>query len=299
MAPKTFASTRLTMIDVAGGKIAHRQVGTGPDLVLIHGWPLHSATWRHLVPLLAPHATLHFFDVPGAGESTWTNGAPTLRSSVPALAEALRATGLRSYVLMGHDSGGALARRLAADNPKARGLVLVDTEIPRHHSPLLLGLIAACNLPLATVLFPRALQRRAFRRSIFGFGSSFTDPRHVDGDFADLFLTPLADPHVAKNQMQIGQSFDLAFIDELDQIHPKIRAKTLCIWGENDPYFPVDAARAMVPSLPPGTLFETIPGARLMPHEDHPNEVAALVRSFLERLARDEEPTAVVHAAMA
>ena len=47
------------------------------------------------------------------------------------------------------------------------------------------------------------------------------------------------------------------------------------------------------------TEIETIPGARLMPHEDHPNEVAALVRSFLERLARDEEPTAVVHAAMA
>ena len=279
-----FRDAKHSMIPVRGGEVAHYRVGKGPPLVLVHGWPLHAATWRNLVPVLAPHATLHMFDMPGTGRSTW-DGAPSFRANAVALGEAIRSLDLGEYVLMGHDSGGALARRVAADDANVRGLVLMDTEIPNHRSPLLVALLAMCRMPFATQVFPWALQRRAFRRSIFGFGSCFTDPAHVDSDFAEHFVVPMRDPVVARNQMTLGLSFDFPYIDELAAIHPRIRAKTLCIWGERDPYFPADAARKMVETLPPGTAFATIPDARLFPHEDHPEEVAALVRPFLAEVS--------------
>jgi pimeloyl-ACP methyl ester carboxylesterase len=284
MQSASFLAAHRTMVKVPGGELAHYQVGTGPALVLVHGWPLHSATWRHLVPRLASHATLHMFDMPGAGQSTWANGSPTFRANAVALGQAIKAVGLSSYVLMGHDSGGALARRVAVEDPEVRGLVLMDTEIPHDRSPLLVALLTACKLPFARVAFPWALQRRAFRRSLLGFGSCFTDPAYVDSDFAEHFVAPLRDRRVADAQMKLGLSFDFAYIDELEEVHARITAKTLCIWGERDPYFPVDAARAMVASLPKGTTFATIPDARLFPHEDHPDQVAALVRSFLTEL---------------
>ena len=276
-----FADAAVTMVPVPGGEIAYYRIGQGPDLVLVHGWPLHAATWRNLVPLLAPHATLHMFDLPGTGKSTW-EGAPSFRANAVALGQAIRALAIDDYVLMGHDSGGALARRVAADNENVKGLVLMDTEIPKHRSPLLVALLAACRLPGATRIFPWALQRRAFRRSVLGFGACFTDPAYVDSDFAQHFVEPLRDPRVARSQMTLGLSFDFADIDELESVHRRIAARTLCIWGERDPYFPVEAARAMTATLPAGTAFATIANARLFPHEDHPEEVAALVRSFVE-----------------
>ena len=140
-----------------------------------------------------------------------------------------------------------------------------------------------CRLPGAMRLFPWALQKGAFRRSIFGFGSCFTDPAYIDSDFAELFVKPLAEPEVGRAQMELGKSFELAFVDELADVHRRLTMRTLCIWGERDPFFPVKAARAMANDLPNETTFVTIPEARLLPHEDHPAEVAAAIRSFMAR----------------
>lgn len=279
-AMQTWEDVTKGTIDVREGKLAYYRVGSGPDLVLVHGWPLHAATFRHLVPLLAGSFTLHMVDLPGTGHSTWT-GPLSLRRSADALAQALRTLDLPSYTLFGHDSGGAMARRVAADDPRVRALILEDTEIPHDKTALLVALIATCKLPLADRLFPWALQKGAFRRSILGFGSCFADPAYVDSDFAELFVKPLAEPSVARAQMELGKSFDFAFVDELEEVHHRLTMRTLCIWGERDPFFPVKAARAMADELPNETTFVTIPDARLLPHEDHPAQVADAIRAFL------------------
>jgi len=269
-------------IDVRGGRLAYYRTGRGPHLVLVHGWPLHAATFRHVVPLLADRYTLHMFDLPGTGRTQWS-GPLSFGASAEALAEALYAIDLDAYAIFGHDSGGAIARRIAASDARVRGLILEDTEIPHHRTPLLLALVALFRAPFAARVFPWALQRGAFRRSIFGFGSCFADPSYVDGDFADLFVRPLARPEISAPQMALGRSFDLAFVDALADVHRAITVPTVCIWGERDPYFRVDAARAMTRELPRGTRLVTIPRARLLPHEDHPRDVADAIRAFMER----------------
>lgn len=277
---QTWKDVTRSTIDVRNGKLAYYRVGSGPDLVCVHGWPLHAATFRHLVPRLASVCTLHMVDLPGTGSSPW-NGPVSLRASAATLAEALRTLDLPSYTLFGHDSGGAMARRVAAEDPRVRGLILEDTEIPFAKTALLVALITACRMPLIERLFPWALQQRSFRRSVFGFGSCFTDPAYVDTDFSDLFVTPLARASVARPQMELGKSFDLAFVDELADVHKRLTMPTLCIWGERDPFFPVEAARVMAKELPGPATFVTIPGARLLPHEDHPDEVGEAIRAFM------------------
>lgn len=277
---QTWKDATRSTLTLREGSLAYYRVGSGPDLVLVHGWPLHAATFRHLVPLLAGSFTLHMVDLPGTGRSTW-NGPLTLRKSAEVLGEALLRLDLPSYTLFGHDSGGAMARRVAADDPRVRALILEDTEIPHDRNPLLVALITMCAVPGANRLFPWALQKRSFRRSMFGFGSCFADPAYIDSDFGELFVKPLAEAAVARSQMELGKSFDLAFVDELDAVHRRLTMRTLCIWGERDPFFPVKAARAMAKALPGETTFVEIPGARLLPHEDHPAQVADAIRGFL------------------
>lgn len=49
-------------------------VGHGPDLVLLHGWSMHSGVWHPLIEGLAKRFTLHLVDLPGHGYSEWQQG---------------------------------------------------------------------------------------------------------------------------------------------------------------------------------------------------------------------------------
>jgi pimeloyl-ACP methyl ester carboxylesterase len=273
------------MLDLPGGRLAYYRFGEGPDVFAIHGWPLHAATFRGMLPRLAGSFSVHLVDLPGAGHTRW--GSPGgMRANLAALREAIEHLGLRRYALVAHDSGGMFARSLAASDPRVAALVLMGTEIPGHHPWQLAAYVAAARLPRAHRLLGAAMQVGAVRRSALGLGGCFRDPAYADGEFAERFLRPLADPAVMLGQMGLLRDFDPAAVDGLAAVHARIRAPTLCVWGERDPFFPVAKARAMLPQFAGGATLEVIPGARLFVHEDHADVVAALAAPFLERTLR-------------
>ncbi len=53
--------------------LAVNVTGSGPNLVLLHGWGMHSAIWSGLIPLLSNRFTLHLVDLPGHGDSEFEN----------------------------------------------------------------------------------------------------------------------------------------------------------------------------------------------------------------------------------
>ena len=57
------------MIDVGAGQVAVRSVGSGPDVLFVHGWPVTGATYRTLLPYLAPHVRCHVVDLVGTVHS--------------------------------------------------------------------------------------------------------------------------------------------------------------------------------------------------------------------------------------
>jgi pimeloyl-ACP methyl ester carboxylesterase len=81
------------------------EAGAGDPIVLVHGWPQHWWAWRHVVPLLAPHARLVMPDLRGFG---WSSAPPdgyekqTMADDVLALLDALALERVR---LIGHDWG--------------------------------------------------------------------------------------------------------------------------------------------------------------------------------------------------
>ncbi len=103
---------------VAGGCHWHVQVLRGapgpPVLWLRHGTAAASHSWRALMDLLAPHATLVVPDLPGHGFS-----GPLPQASLPAMARALaalaNALALPPSLVLGHSAGAALAARAVLD----------------------------------------------------------------------------------------------------------------------------------------------------------------------------------------
>ena len=274
------------MIDVGHSRLAHWKIGSGPDLVFVHGWPIHSATFREIAPRLAQHFTCHLIDLPGAGRTEWTDGTPvSLLHNARTLRIAIEQLGLARYGLIAHDSGGVIARLVAAKHAdRVVGLVLEGTEIPDHH-PWLVGLyLKLQRIPGWRSVMRLMLGSRILRHSAIGFGSVFSDKSLIDGDFYDYFIAPLIDSErAAEGQSLLANDFDWSVIDDLREVHAEISAPVQLIWGPDDPFFPAKKARAMAEQFAGGAEFHELSTGRLFAHEELPHEFTHLAEPFLQR----------------
>lgn len=78
--------------------------GTGPDVVLIHGWGMNRAIWGEVMPILERHLTLHCVDLPGHGRSS-LQGRFTIENIVDAIADSVPS----EAVWLGWSLGGLCA----------------------------------------------------------------------------------------------------------------------------------------------------------------------------------------------
>ena len=99
--------------------------GSGPALVLLHGWGLHGGIWQTLLPQLEKHYTVHNVDLPGFGRSPIHNGDYDFDYLVDSVAMILP----EKCFLLGWSMGGMVATALAAQFPqKIEKLITVATN---------------------------------------------------------------------------------------------------------------------------------------------------------------------------
>jgi pimeloyl-[acyl-carrier protein] methyl ester esterase len=97
-------------------------LGSGPDIVLLHGWCLHGGIWEDVAAALAVHNRVTYIDLPGHGRSA----ALPLADELSAVAEQLAAAAPASAIWIGWSLGGLIALQLALTAPTlVRGLVVV------------------------------------------------------------------------------------------------------------------------------------------------------------------------------
>ena len=118
-------------LDVGAGAAAYRCVGTGPDVLFVHGWPVSSATFRKLLPHLVEHVTCHLIDFPSAGSSRFDADTPmSIEQHIATVRRVVDLLELDTLAVVGHDSGGMIARHAMVGDPRLRALGLINTEVP-------------------------------------------------------------------------------------------------------------------------------------------------------------------------
>jgi len=237
------------------------------------------------VPKLSTDFTCHVIDLPGTGDTETTPGtrlAIDLNTAV--VLQVIDVLGVDRYAVVGNDSGGLIAREIAAERPEqVSAVVITGSEIPGHASTQIKRLKRLVRLPGVVSVTSFVLRNRWLRRSPLGLSDCFADMTASDGDFAAAMLEPFRDRRTMDRQLELLRTFDLHHVDGLFDVHPKITAPTLMVWGESDPYFPVAKAREMAPQFGGEVTFEVIPEAKLLVHEEHPARFAELTRSFLKQ----------------
>ena len=269
-------------LDVGAGEVAYRRIGSGPDVLFVHGWPVSGATFRTLLPFLTDHVTCHVIDLPGAGSSRFTSDtALTIDNHIASVRRVIDLLELDDVAVVGHDSGGMIARHAVAGDPRLRAMGLINTEQTHGTSWRFKSFVATRHLPgLGTALGWVAGNRRV-RRNKFVFGEAFADRRLLDGEFAEFFLDPLHEsPERRAAAAKVLRSFDHQHVRSLADVHRRITVPVQLVWGDQDPFFPVAWAREMVGTFPDARL-EIIEGAGLFCHEERPDEVAEALLSVL------------------
>ena len=107
-------------------------MGSGPPLVLLHGWPQTWYEWRLVMPALAKRFTVIAPDMRGLGDSSRPLGGYDKRTVANDIWRLVTETlGHKSFHLVGHDWGGPTAYALAASHPEAvTKLAIIDVVIP-------------------------------------------------------------------------------------------------------------------------------------------------------------------------
>ncbi|HET7395060.1 MAG TPA: pimeloyl-ACP methyl ester esterase BioH [Gammaproteobacteria bacterium] len=103
----------------------HTEVrGSGPELVLVHGWGVNSGVWQPIVPLLAKHYRVTSVDLPGHGASSKVS----MPVSLAAVTQQVLEVAPSFAIWLGWSLGGLVCLQIAAHfSVRVRGLILSNT----------------------------------------------------------------------------------------------------------------------------------------------------------------------------
>jgi pimeloyl-ACP methyl ester carboxylesterase len=269
---------------VAGVETFVITLGTGPDVVLLHGNPSSSYSWRHWLPKLAERFRVHAIDLPGYGFSEKPADAPYTASWMAGhVAAYLDLVQVESAILVGNSMGGEIASEIAAIYPRrARALVLVaPSGLPSDEvedpAPLAYQL---ARLPGATSLAPFLPLRLMIAATL---RSGYFDPSLVTDADIDAYALPLHSEGGLRAFMARAtrdDTFDRSLLVR------GIRVPTLVLLGEVDRFVPLSVGRAYH-SLIEGSRIVVLEDTGHLPQEERPNASLDAVESWLAEIGQD------------
>ncbi len=118
-----------------GQSIHYVTAGSGPAVLLLHGFPQTHAMWHAVAPALAEHFTVVASDLRGYGQSGKPQGTSpySFRHMAADQRALMQHLGHQQFHVVGHDRGGRTAHRLALDTPEAVSSLTVMDIVPTHH----------------------------------------------------------------------------------------------------------------------------------------------------------------------
>jgi pimeloyl-ACP methyl ester carboxylesterase len=245
-----------------------------PTALLIHGFGNSLQSFRLLAPELADTFYVVAVDMPGFGLSA----KPADRDyHNPAQAEIMgdfmRALGLKRVVVGGHSLGGAIALRVALNEPEVVGLVLMNPGIINTGVPK----IAEYYFWPLQRLSAKQFGNRDFRETFLK--RSFVKPEIVTPEVMDdLMLTVRSEGYMAGMTAMMGQ-YEAA--TEAAML-PQVKVPTLIAWGDQDRGKSLNELEQLRAGLP-DSMVARMPDAGHYVHEEAPADVAAAMNAARDR----------------
>jgi pimeloyl-ACP methyl ester carboxylesterase len=282
-------------VRLAHARIRYRDGGSGPAIVFLHGLLVDGRLWRKVTPHLDGEFRCVVPDLPLGSHTIPTEpGADlTLPGLARMVAELLERLDLSDVVLVGNDTGGAIAQVVATRHPERIGALVLtpcdafDNFLPPIFRPLTL---AARVPPLLTALVA-PMRLAPMRRLPVGFGwvtKRPVEPREVEDGWLRPFLT---DPAIRRDVVRVLRGVDAEHTRRAADELRSFGRPALIAWAREDRIFPLAHAQRLAELIPDARL-EMIDDAYAFVPEDQPERTAELIGGFAREVnaARRAEP---------
>ncbi|HHW75478.1 MAG TPA: pimeloyl-ACP methyl ester esterase BioH [Xanthomonadaceae bacterium] len=247
-------------------------LGSGPDVVLIHGWGMHSGVWEDVAEALFDRYRVTVVDLPGHGYSR----LPAAGHSLADLGAAAAAVTAPAAAWVGWSLGGLVAQQVAITAPEqVSRLVLVNSTpcfAQRPDWPHGIALPVLRRFAEELRQDYRAVLKRFIALEVHGSRHAASQLRTLK---AMLFQHGEPDVSALEDGLAVLENTDLRA--ELS----RIACPTLLLMGQRDQLVPTAAGAAMRELLPNARL-RVFPGAGHAPFFSHLPDFVAELREFLD-----------------
>jgi pimeloyl-ACP methyl ester carboxylesterase len=254
----------------------------GRPVVFVHGYAMGRSLWRPLAErlgaaglrCLAPTWPL------GAQSEALQDGADLTMEGVAAMVgEFLEVLGLEDVVLVGNDTGGAIAQIVATSTPARLGaLVLTSCDAFEHFPPpVLKPFVVAATFSTTFQVALQPLRTRFGRKQAYG-KLAHTD---ITGLASEWVKPALTDPRIRENLRGFTASLNHRSTVVAGERLPQFAKPALVAWSANDEFFALEDGRRLAAALP-NCRLEVVKDARTFSMIDQPDVLASLIAEVAE-----------------
>lgn len=250
--------------------------GSGPPLVLIHGYLVSSHYFRAVRPQLEAHYDVIAVDLPGHGESDSPSPERfpySFAQLAESVAQVMDKLGVARAHVWGHSMGGGTALHLAAMHPARVGRLLLEDSLGLAMPMPWLAHVG--DLPLLGGFIYRYLySRRDLSSHLKGVHLSPTLCTDEEVDFYwERFNRPGA-------RLALHAMLHMIMTMPAESNMPaRVKSPTLVAFGADEKTVPVENGRRIAAGIQ-GARFEVIPDCGHSPHEERPDKILELALPF-------------------
>jgi pimeloyl-ACP methyl ester carboxylesterase len=216
-----------TFADVGGVRVRYLDTGSGPPVVLVHGFASSLETWNAVVPALAKNHRVIALDLKGFGWSGRPEGDYSPRAQAELVFALLEQRGVEKAAVVAHSWGASVALEMALTHPeRVTKLALYDAWIYEEQLPTFFILSRASGV--GETLFRLYYGQRADERIAYAF---YDKERYVTERLVEDVQRALERPgtYAAALAAVRGQRYAT-----VQQQYRTIAQPTLLLWGRDD-----------------------------------------------------------------
>lgn len=282
-------------VRASGATIHLEWGGSGPPVLLLHGYPETHAMWHKVAPELSRDYTLVCPDLRGYGDSSKPKGLPdhsnySKRAMAQDMVEVMRALGHDSFHVVGHDRGGRVGHRLARDHGRrVKSLTVLDISptLKMYRSTTMqfakayyhwFFLIQEAPIP------ERMLENQAPFYLFKRLGRGKTGLKFFSREAMAEYMRAFMDPrtiHATCEDYRAAATIDLVH-DQRDKA--KIRMPLLALWGKQGVIAALFDCLADWREVASDVRGRALACGHFIP-EEKPKELVAELRRFLAAAA--------------
>ncbi|CAN5549910.1 hypothetical protein BH11MYX1_BH11MYX1_11420 [soil metagenome] len=239
--PLPGAPADATFVDVDGIHVRYREAGSGPAVVMIHGYGASLESWAGVAPAVAAHHRVIAIDLKGFGWTSRPEGDYSPAAQAALVWHVLDKLGVDDVAIVGHSWGASVSLAIAVQHPeRVRRVALYDAYVYDDQVPSFFRW--AQRSGLGEILFGLFYTERLEDRAPL----AYYDERWVTQARVDRVEASLDRPGTTAAALAVARGHHFA------ALHEKLRGfakPVLLLWGAQDQVTPVSFAYRLVNEL--------------------------------------------------